>query len=51
MFEKILSSYLKPVTNWEKSLISGVWQCFDLVIELAINYFRKNVGYLFAKRD
>ena len=43
-------SPLKPVAICRKSSISGVWQGFELAF-VAINYFRKSVGYLFTKFD
>ena len=47
MFGKILTSPLKPVATRGKSSISDDWQGFEFAF-VAINYFRKTVGYLFA---
>ena len=47
---KILSSPLKPVTTCGKSFISDVWQGLEFAF-VAINYFRKSVGYLFTIFD
>ena len=45
---KILSSPLKPVATCWKSSISDAWQSFEFAF-VAIDYFRKSVGYLFTK--
>ena len=42
MFDKILSSSLKPVTTWLKNSTSDVWQGFELAF-VAISYFHKSV--------
>ena len=57
MFDKILSLPLKPVTTSHKKLhFLDVSQGFGfasnyLYKPLAINFFRRNVGYLFTKFD
>ena len=50
MLGMILSSPLKTVTICGKSSILDIWQGFEFAL-VAINYFRKSVGYLFTKFD